>query len=92
MREIFFEFEGFGTTASSRCVIACADAEGWTAGPDPLPLINDKAIGFPSNSDSDLLKNHIATTSQHSMLSHHRPASETSFKWRFAGGPMMTRF
>ena len=23
------------------------------------------------------------------MLGHHRPASETSFKWRFAGGTMM---
>ena len=22
---------------------------------------------------------------------HHRPASETSFKWRFAGGPMMAK-
>ena len=27
--------------------------------------------------------------SQHSMLGHHRPASETPFKWRFAGRPMM---
>ena len=23
---------------------------------------------------------------------HHRPASETPFKWRFAGGPMMTQY
>ena len=22
---------------------------------------------------------------------HHRPASETPFKWRFAGGPMMAQ-
>ena len=29
--------------------------------------------------------------SQHSMLGHQRPASETPFKWRFAGGPMMAR-
>ena len=29
--------------------------------------------------------------SQHSMLGHHRHASETPFKWRFAGGPMMAR-
>ena len=27
--------------------------------------------------------------SQHSMLGQHRSASETSFKWRFDGGPMM---
>ena len=25
------------------------------------------------------------------MLGHHRPASETSFKWRFASGPMIAR-
>ena len=25
------------------------------------------------------------------MLGHHRHASETLFKWRFAGGPMMDR-
>ena len=29
--------------------------------------------------------------SQHSTLSHHQHASETPFKWRFAGGPMMAR-
>ena len=26
------------------------------------------------------------------MLGHHRITSETPFKWRFAGGPMMVRF
>ena len=26
------------------------------------------------------------------MLGHHRPASETSFEWRFAGAPLMARF
>ena len=32
--------------------------------------------------------------SQHLMLGHHRPTpvSETPFKWRFTGGPMMARF
>ena len=29
--------------------------------------------------------------SHHSMLGHHQHASETPFKWRFAGGPMMAR-
>ena len=29
--------------------------------------------------------------SQHSMMGHHRHASETPFKWRFTGGPMMAR-
>ena len=26
------------------------------------------------------------------MLGHHRDASETPFKWRFGGGPIMARF
>ena len=30
--------------------------------------------------------------SQHSMLGYHQPASETPFKCRFAGGPMMATF
>ena len=30
--------------------------------------------------------------SQHSMLGHHRPASETPFKWGFAVGPMIVHF
>ena len=29
--------------------------------------------------------------SQHSMLGHHRSASKTPLKWRFADGPMMAR-
>ena len=29
--------------------------------------------------------------SKHSMSSHHRHASETPFKWRFTGEPMMAR-
>ena len=30
--------------------------------------------------------------SQQSMVGHHRPASETPLKWRFAGGSMVARF
>ena len=30
--------------------------------------------------------------SKHSMLGHHRHTRETPFKWRLAGGPMMSRF
>ena len=29
---------------------------------------------------------------QHAVFEHYRPTSETPFDWRFAGGPMMTRF
>ena len=44
----------------------------------PPPLKNHKNIGFLSNTGPDPLKNHKATT--------------PTFKLRFAGGPMMTRF
>ena len=37
-------------------------------------------IGFLSNTGPDSLKNH-KTTKQHSMLGHHRHASEQPFKW-----------
>ena len=30
--------------------------------------------------------------SQYTVSGHHRPASETSFQWRFAGGPLATHF
>ena len=56
----------------------------------PSPLKNHKNIEFLSNTGPDPLKNHKAPN-QHSMLVHHRPASETPFKWCFAGGSMMAR-
>ena len=49
---------------------------------------NHKNMGFLSNTGPDPLKNH-KDTYEHSMLGHHRATSETPFKWRFAGGPMM---
>ena len=49
------------------------------------------SIEFFSNTGPDPLKI-TKLPSQHSMLGHHRPASETPFKWRFAGGPMMALF
>ena len=55
------------------------------------PLKNHKNIGFLSNTGLDPLKI-TNLPSQQSMLGHHRHASETPFKWRFAGGPMMARF
>ena len=61
-----------------------------TGVPDPLPLKNHKNIGFQSNTGPDPLKI-TKLPSQHSILGLHRPVpvSETPFKWRFAGGPMM---
>ena len=59
--------------------------------PAILPLKNQKNIGFLSKTGLDPLKI-TKPPIQHSMLGHHRPTSETPFKWRFAGGPMMARF
>ena len=58
-------------------------------GSGPL-LKSHKNIGFLSNTGPDHEKI-TKLPSQHSMLGHHRHASETPFKWRFAGGPMMVR-
>ena len=56
----------------------------------PLPE-NHKNIEYLSNTGPDPLK-FSKLPSQHSMLGHHLHPSETPFKWRFAGGPMMARF
>ena len=48
------------------------------------PLKNYKNIGFLSNTGPDPLKNHKATKPTFNV--------EPSFKWRFAGRPMMTQF
>ena len=60
-------------------------------GPDLLPPENHKNIEYLSNTGPDPLK-FSKLPSQHSTLGHHRHPSETPFKWRFAGGPMMARF
>ena len=52
---------------------------------------NFQYIHCPSNTGPDPLK-FSKLPSQHSTLGHHRHPSETPFKWRFAGGPMMARF
>ena len=69
---------------------SCADAEAGDRGPDPPPLKNHKNIGFLRNTGLDPLKI-TKLPSHHSMFGHHRHASETPFKWCFAGGPMMAR-
>ena len=51
-------------------------------------LKNHRNIGFLSNTGPDPLINHKATKTAFN-VGQHRPASETPFKWRFAGGPMM---
>ena len=69
---------------------SCADPEGGGGAGGPDPLENYKNIGFLSNIGPDPLKI-TKLPIQHSMLGHHRPASETPFKWRFDGGPMKAR-
>ena len=73
---------------------SCADPEGGDKGSGPSPpLKNHKNIGFLSNTGPDPLKIK-KLPSYHLILGHHRPisVSETPFKWRFAGRPMMARF
>ena len=55
------------------------------------PLKNHKNVGFFSNTGPDPIK-FTNLPSQHSMLGRHQHASETPFKRRFAGGPMMAAF
>ena len=69
---------------------ACADPDGGTGGPDPPPFENHKNIGFFSNTGPDPLKI-VKLPSQLSIFGHNRHASETPFKWLFAGGPKMAR-
>ena len=68
---------------------AWADPEGGGTGVQTTPK-NPKYIGFLSNTGPDPLKI-TKLPSQHSTLGNYRHASETPFKWRFAGEPMMTR-
>ena len=78
-------------TSSSMVAPSCADPEGGQGvRTPPPPLENYKNIGFLSNTGPDPLKI-TKLPIQHSMLCHYRPASETPFKWRFAGGPIMAR-
>ena len=60
---------------------------GGAGGPTP-PLENHKNIGLLSKTGPDSLKI-TKLPSQHSLLGHLRHASETPFKRRFAGGPIM---
>ena len=54
------------------------------------PLKNHRNIGFLCNTGLYPLKI-TKLPSQNSMVAHHRHASETPLKWRFAGGPMMAQ-
>ena len=57
----------------------------------PSPLEKSQNYRVFTNTGSDPLYNK-RLPSQHSMLGHHRPASETPFIWCSAGGTMVVRF
>ena len=39
-----------------------------------------------------LIGQYVKSSSQHAGSDHYRTASETPFKWRFAGGPIVAGF
>ena len=55
------------------------------------PLKNHNSISSLSNTGPDPLKM-TKLPNQHSMSGHRWHASETPFKWRFAGGPLIVAF
>ena len=63
-------------------------SRGRTGGPDPPEITRN--IGFLNNTGPDPLKI-TKLPSKRSLLGHDRHASETPFKWHFAGGSMMAR-
>ena len=69
----------------------CGSRGGDRGSSSPPPLKNYKFIGFPSNTGPDPLKI-TKLPSQHSMMDHYWPASETPFQWRFAGRPIIAGF
>ena len=85
---VYFLSESHGMYEIGNLCTSCADPEGGTGGPDPPE--NHKNIGFLSNIGPDPLKI-TKLPSQHTTVGHYQPVSETPFKWRFAGGPMMAR-
>ena len=82
-----------GPSAKSDQSVPCADPEGGGGGGGGVrtpPWKSLKIWVFFSNTGPDPLK--IAKLpSQHSILGHNWLATETPFKWRFAGRLMMAR-
>ena len=78
------------TGITVRGIWTCADPEGLKGSPDS-PKNHKNRVSL-SNTGPDPLKNHKATKPVfYSMMGHHGHASETSFKWRYAGKPIMAR-
>ena len=63
-------------------------------GPDPRPPLSPLKTSKVKGFLAILVRMSYKVTklaSQHSNLGHYRPANETPFKWRFAGGLMVAR-
>ena len=87
----FFSWRGIGRIKGiCMCVSKGGGGAGVLTHPPPPPPPTGKSHKY-SNTGPDPPKNH-KVRSHHSMLGHHRHASETPFKWRLAGMPMMARF
>ena len=91
----FCDIEVYARNSQGINRLSCTDPEGGGGGGGGrqgvrTPLKNHKSIGFLSYSGPDHLKL-TKLPSEHSMLGHHQHASETPFKWHFAGGLMMAR-
>ena len=68
----------------------CADPEGEQGVRTPPPLKNHRNIGFLSKTGLDSKENSKATELAF-YAGPYRPTSETPFKWRFDGRPMLAR-
>ena len=55
-------------------------------------LMRDVLSGVAKMAWDVLSRDVLSYIRQRSMMGHHPPASETPFKGRFAGGPMIVRF
>ena len=89
----------FTWVSSLFAIVPMGGSRGGTGDPDP-PEKSQKYSVFFSNTGPEPLKNQtsiqcwaiIGRQRNAILLGHHRPARETPFKWRFAGGPMMAHF
>ena len=70
----------------------CADPEGGGGGVHGVGTPPDKSQSYSVPLQYWHASPGKSQRYQHSILGHHRTASETLFKWRFAGEPVMDHF
>ena len=54
--------------------------------------ISYQSVGLQYHWTYVRLRSEFHNPSQHTALGHYLPTSETPYKWRFAGGPIVARF